>query len=110
VPLKKKKSLLRYLPLILELLELLIAPFKSFPVIMKRRGPKEKEKNNNTRNYLKKSHMNLSLCFQKNLLAKKSSTLAPTTWKTLPSVSMKTKSLKEPRNLKHTRIISLALT
>lgn len=42
VPLKKK-SLLRYLPLILELLELLIAPFKLFPVIMKRRGTKTKQ-------------------------------------------------------------------
>lgn len=52
--------------MILELLELLIAPFKLFPVIMKRRGTEKK----NTKNYLKKSHMHLSLCFQKRLIGK----------------------------------------
>lgn len=42
VPLRKK-SLLKYLPLVLELLELLIDPFKLFPVIhYEKEGDKRK--------------------------------------------------------------------
>ena len=55
----------------------------------------EKGGTKNTRGYLKRSHMYLSLHFQKKLVGKENFMLAPITWKTFPCFSMKTKSGKD---------------
>lgn len=76
-----KKALLKYLPLILELLELLIAPVKLFPVI---RYEKEGDKTK-TPEIIWKSHTCIfPYAFKKGLLAKKTSALALSIWKPFP--------------------------